>query len=268
MSAQLLIGGEVAHTAPELVLFDKDGTIIDIHHYWASMIAIRAALIVERWFAVFADKQDIESQLIDAMGVDLQSGRMKPEGPVGIKPRPFIVNVAADVVRGYGVEVSNDEMEALFSEVDRTTAEDLLPLLKLLPGVKELLRRLKEEEVVAMIVSTDITPRARKAMETLGLDVYFDDIIGADQVEHTKPAADLALLALERSGAASVDAVVVGDHPVDVQMGSAAGVGLNIGVLTGLADMAAFEGMECRVVADLSAIEIETTANGLVNCDY
>ena len=258
MSAQLLIGGEVAHNAPELVLFDKDGTIIDIHHYWASMIGIRSALIVERWFAAYVNRQNVESRLIDAMGVDLQSGRMKPEGPVGIKPRPFIVNVAADVVREYSVEISNDEMEALFYEVDQITAEDLLPLLKLLPGVTELLKRLKEEKVVAMIVSTDITLRARKAMETLGLDDYFNDIIGADQVEHTKPAADLALLALERSGAVPAGAVVIGDHPVDVQMGGAAGVGLNIGVLTGLADMTAFEGMECRIVADLSTVEIET----------
>ena len=33
---------------PEAVFFDKDGTLIDIHHYWGSMIKIRADLICER----------------------------------------------------------------------------------------------------------------------------------------------------------------------------------------------------------------------------
>ena len=256
MSAQLQIGSEVAYAAPEVVLFDKDGTIIDIHHYWASMIRIRSALIVERWFAEDGAREVIESRLIDAMGVDLQSGRMKPEGPVGVKPRPFIVNVAAEQVRDHGADIGNEEMEALFAEVDQKTSEDLLPLLKLLPGAKALLKRLKEERIASVIVSTDITPRARKAMEALQLDHYFDDIIGADQVAHTKPAADLAYLALERSGATPMGAVVIGDHPVDVEMGSAAGVGLNVGVLTGLADETAFDGLECQVVKDLTEIEI------------
>ena len=43
MSVQLQINGEVVHAAPEVVLFDKDGTIIDIHHYWTSMVRIRSA---------------------------------------------------------------------------------------------------------------------------------------------------------------------------------------------------------------------------------
>jgi len=262
MSAQLLIGGEVAHNAPELVLFDKDGTIIDIHHYWASMIRIRSAMIIDRWFGAHADRKQIESQLINAMGVNLQSGRIKAEGPVGIEPRPFIVNVAANVVRKRGTNIENDAMENLFSRVDQVTAEDIQPLLKLLPGVHSLLQRLKENGIVSMVVSTDITQRARKAMEVLQLDRYFDDIIGADQVSHTKPSADLALLALERSGCAATGAVVIGDHPVDMKMGCAAEVGLNIGVLTGLSDAAMFKGMDCRVVADLTAIKIETDFNG------
>ena len=32
------------------VIFDKDGTLIDIHHYWVSIIKIRASLIANKWF--------------------------------------------------------------------------------------------------------------------------------------------------------------------------------------------------------------------------
>jgi len=262
MSSKLLIDGEVAHTAPEIMLFDKDGTIIDIHHYWSSMIRIRSTMIIDHWFSVHVDREVIKSELINEMGVNLQSGRIKAEGPVGIEPRPFIVNVAANVVRNHGTNVENEEMENIFSMVDQITAEDIQPLLKLLPGARSLLQRLSEQGIVSMIVSTDITQRARKAMEVLQLDHYFADIIGADQVLHTKPSADLALLALERSGYTAQGAVVVGDHPVDIKMGSAAEVSLKVGVLTGLSDAAMFNGLDCRVVADLTAIEIEKEFNG------
>ena len=256
MSAQLLVDGIVAHANPEAVLFDKDGTIIDIHHYWDSMIRIRSALVVKRWFSGNSSRHEIQNQLIDSMGLSLNSGRIKAEGPVGVKPRSFIVNVVADVVCDYGVDIANTEMELLFSEVDQAASEELLPLLDLLPGVESLLQQLKERGVMMAIVSSDITSRARKAMELLGLDYYFDDIIGSDQVEHSKPAADLALLALERFGVLSERAVVIGDHPVDIEMGNHAGVGLKIRVLTGLADVDAFEDLGCRVVSDLTAIEV------------
>lgn len=256
MSAQLLINSVVAHAAIEAILFDKDGTLIDIHYYWASMIRIRAALIVKRCFNDQVKKDEIEAELIDSMGVDLQSGRMKPEGPVGVEPRHCIVNVAANVVRRNGCDISNHEMEAIFSEVDYVTSSNLLPLLKLLPGVEDLLKMLKDACIPAFIVSTDITSRACKAMETLQLDRYFEDIIGGDQVENSKPSADMALLALKRCGVTPKGAVVIGDHPVDIKMGCAANVGLNIGVLTGLSEHSAFDGLACHIVSDLSAIAV------------
>jgi HAD superfamily hydrolase (TIGR01509 family) len=256
MSVHLLVDGEIAHSSPKVMLFDKDGTLIDIHHYWVSMIRIRADRIVQRWFLDQKENRQMKDALIDAMGVDLKTGRMKPEGPVGIKPRTFIVSVVAQKVRDAGCDISDDEMESLFVEVDQLTAQDLLPLLRLLPGVESLLQQIDECQVPSVIVSTDITSRARKAMEVLQLDRYFAAIIGADQVENTKPAPDLAELALQHVNVEMTDAVVIGDHPVDVQMGLAAGVGLSIGVLTGLSSKSAFREYECQVVADLTSISM------------
>jgi len=259
MSAQLLMNGEVIHPSPEIILFDKDGTLIDIHHYWASMIRIRSEWIVERWFAESSESHRIAITLQEAMGVDTNSGRMKPDGPVGIKPRPFIVEVAMSVVEDNGQKINVDQMEALFAEVDQLTSNDMLPLLKVLPGVEEFLESIQHCGIKAIVVSTDITSRARKAMQTLKLDHYFSEIIGGDLVENTKPAPDLAELAL-RSGQCNAEAaVVLGDHPVDIGMGINAGVEVNIGVLTGLSDQQVLIKHDCLIASNLESIEMVCT---------
>ncbi|MBI4936659.1 MAG: HAD family hydrolase [Nitrosomonadales bacterium] len=239
-----------------MVLLDKDGTIIDIHHYWTSMIRLRARLVVEQCFRGRTDAIDVEHNLIDAMGVDISSGRMKPEGPVGVKPRPFIVGVTAATVRESGVDMDDARMEAIFAEIDRRTAADLLPLLRLLPGVKDLLDALRARAIAAAVVSTDITSRATSAMQALGIAHYFSAIIGGDAVAHTKPAPDLAHTALASSSCSPSRAAVIGDHPVDIQMGHNARCAANIAVLTGLSDADAFSGLGCTLVDNLTYVTV------------
>ena len=129
LMSKLLIDGEIVLDKIEAIIFDKDGTLIDIHHYWSSMIKLRASLIAHKWF-VQKKAEQIERDLVDIMGVDLLSGKIKPNGPVGIKSRPFIVNIASEMVRSRGVDITNNEMENVFLEVDRQTSEKILPLLK------------------------------------------------------------------------------------------------------------------------------------------
>lgn len=242
---------------PEIALIDKDGTLIDIHHYWTSMIRLRAQLIIEQWFAGRADAEHVEQRLIDAMGVDLESGRMKPEGPVGVKSRPFIVGVAATTVRESGVVMDDSRMEALFTVIDQRTITDLRPLLRLLPGVRDFLEALRAHGIAAAVVSTDITSRAKAAMHALDIAHYFETIVGGDAVAYTKPAPDLAQAALASGGYSASHAVVIGDHPVDIRMGHNAGCAANLAVLTGLSSGDAFAGLTCLLVPDLTHVTVE-----------
>jgi len=241
---------------PGLVLFDKDGTLIDIHHYWVGMIKLRADLIIERYFSDQSTVDEVRYALIDAMGVDVSSSRMKPDGPVGIKPRRFIVKVATQTIRNHGIEVEESDTELLFAEVDRKTSNDISPLLKILPGVTELLFALHEKNIPAAVVSTDITSRATAAIEVLGLAKYFKTIIGGDAVANIKPAPDLALAATTYCNVQAQHAVVIGDHPVDILMGQNAGCGLNIGVLNGLSNRMQFANLDCTLIPDLTHITV------------
>jgi len=255
LMSDFLIDGEVFLENVRAVLFDKDGTLIDIHHYWSSIIKLRSSRVALKWFNN-NDNDIIQNHLIDLMGFDVQTCKMKPEGPIGVKPRSFIVNIVADFVRQSGFNITNDEVEILFNKVDEETSQDMLPLLKVLPGVQELLIKLNQCGIQADITSTDVTSRAKIAMKTLNFDKYFTNIIGADLVKKSKPAPDLANLALNSMDFEASNVVVIGDHPYDIQMGESINAGLNIAVLTGISNYSMFRDLNCIVVKDLSSIQI------------
>jgi HAD superfamily hydrolase (TIGR01509 family) len=239
----------------DAVLFDKDGTLIDIHHYWVSMIRLRASLLVDR-FHPGGSLVSVDT-IADAMGVDLETGRMKRMGPVGVESRSVVVSVTAEALRSIGATtVGEKDVEASFVEVDERSVGNMAPLVHVLPGVVELLDGLKSAGVPAVVVTTDLAERARVALRAVDLLDRFSFVIGGDQVERTKPAPDLALAAVSKLGVEASRVVVVGDHPVDVGMATAAGCGAAVGVLTGLADEDGFDGEPCVVASDLTHLSM------------
>jgi len=251
------IDKRIVKVNPEIVLFDKDGTLIDIHHYWASMLRLRSAMIVEKWFSSHGNKNKIERELIDSMGVDLSSGKIKITGPVGIKSREFIVNLASNIVRSNGVQIQNTETEEIFLEIDRITSKDMAPLLRPLPGVFNLLKNLEMANITMAVISTDITSRTRLAMETLKIDHFFTEIIGGDIVNNTKPSPDLVIQISKKTRIKTNKMMVIGDNPVDIKMGLSANINLNLAVLTGLSDIKSFDNLNCMVINNLKCIEVK-----------
>jgi len=255
LMSKLLIDNDVVFDNLEAVIFDKDGTLIDVHHYWSSMIKIRASLIAKKWL-LGQTRVEVENFLVDVMGVDLSTGRMKPNGPVGVKSREYIVDTVTNTLRLREVDVDKEEIEGIFLEADRKTSKDILPLLKLLPGVENLLVSLEKCGVTMIVASTDVTSRTKIAMKALKIDHFFSEIFGGDSVKRTKPSPDLVIKAIKKCNLVPNKIVVIGDHPVDIEMGLSAHSGLNIGVLTGLSNIASFNGLNCIVIDNLRKITL------------
>ncbi len=89
-------------------------------------------------------------------------------------------------------------------------------------GVKETLQRLGDYKKV--VVSNKREALSRRLLEELGIASFFDHILGSDSTPEKKPSPMPVLKALELTGAAPEEALMIGDSNLDIQAAHAAGV--------------------------------------------
>ena len=100
------------------------------------------------------------------------------------------------------------------------------------PGAAGLLAALRARGILLAIASSRSSFTLAPMLRDMGLAGAFDDVVCSDDVERPKPAPDAVLAILRRLAVPPSEALVVGDMPVDVEMGRAAGV-RTCGVLWG-----------------------------------
>lgn len=239
----------------KVVIFDKDGTLIDIHHYWCSMIKFRADFFLKALSLPKEKAEALYNALVNNMGIDLKTNKMKSEGPVGLKPRSFIIDVAFQTVQDFSDDFTREQVSDLFDRVDTYSKEKLSEIVELLDGVKPLLKDLQTAGISIAIATTDLSTRATLAMKSLGIESFFDTIAGADLVDNAKPSADLVNYILKQHQLGSDKAVVIGDAMADLGMAKNASSRF-IGVTTGLFTQEFLDQSE-NLIKSLSDIKVE-----------
>ena len=110
---------------------------------------------------------------------------------------------------------------------------DIEQAAQALPGVADFLARCQQAGIPMAVVTADETGAAIKHLSWLGLDHYFAEIIGTDQVERGKPFPDMVELACRRLGVNVSAAAVIGDSGGDMRMARSAGAAAAIGIASG-----------------------------------
>ncbi|WP_066913025.1 HAD family hydrolase [Millisia brevis] len=124
-------------------------------------------------------------------------------------------------------------------------------LVRPITGARDTLIALREAGL-AVAFTTGFAPVTRDAIiDALGWRDLVDAALSPADVGRGRPAPDLILTALMRTGTTAVDAVtVVGDTTSDVLAGHRAGAGLVVGVLSGAHDRAALESAGADLIVD------------------
>ena len=108
---------------------------------------------------------------------------------------------------------------------------------RMLDGVEETLSHFEEEGLQQCLATNKSTPEAEKILAHLGIDGYFDLMVGYDDVPSPKPSPDMILLALDAMGVEPDEAILVEDSPTGLAAGKGAGVS-TVAVATGFYDAA------------------------------
>ena len=112
----------------------------------------------------------------------------------------------------YGTSSFTDEQTALFNQYYN---ENCIKDIVLYDGIKEMLKKISPYFKLTIATNASVE-FATKMVKHLGIDDYFDMIIGSDCVEKPKPAPDMILKTLKELNISKKDAILVGDSMKDI----------------------------------------------------
>ncbi|MFR4477051.1 MAG: HAD family hydrolase [Ruminococcus callidus] len=96
--------------------------------------------------------------------------------------------------------------------------------LELKPGVREILDALRQNGWKTAIASSTRTAVVREEMQHFGLEQMFDQIIGGDMVQHSKPNPEIYQTACRELGVLPAEAYAVEDSYNGIRSAAAAGM--------------------------------------------
>lgn len=209
---------------PQLIVFDKDGTLIDFHAMWGTWI-IELAYRLE-----VAVARPLTDRLFDLFGFDPLSGQVAPDGPLAIASMAELRDLATALLLQIGLTPAS----AQAAITSAWYIPDPVALARPLADLPALFGQLHHIGIRIAIATTDDRAPTTQTIAELGIVPFVVALSCGDDGTARKPAPDMVLQLCKICDVAPIDTAVVGDTLADLRMGRAAGVGTVIGVLSGV----------------------------------
>jgi phosphoglycolate phosphatase len=226
----------------ELVIFDKDGTLIEFHAMWGAW-----ALELGRRLD-WATRRPVAGDVFAAIGFDPTSGRIQAGGPLAIATNAEIAERIAAVVRRWcpSVAAARRAVETAWFEPDPVaTAVATANLPRLFGALRTAGLRLG-------VATTDDRAPTDATLRALGVRDDVSALACGDDGLGRKPEPGMVLAICTALATPPARAAVVGDTPADLAMGRAAGAGRVVGVLTGIGAPADLEPIADAVLPSIA----------------
>jgi len=223
----LEIGGR--RTECRMVVFDKDGTLIHFAETFVPLIRRRAEIVSSSLGA----GNGLKNVLMRAWGIDPVTESVDSAGPcpVALQSEEVIIGSSTVYGEGYTWAEARKTVESAFHQADIDL--DRSSLGRLVPGAKEVLKRLKYRGFLLGLATGDNRNPTEAMLGRLRIDHYFDVVLCAEETKAPKPDPGILLEICSRSGVPPSEAIYVGDTPYDMIAGREAGMKLVVGVLRG-----------------------------------
>lgn len=237
----------------ETVLFDKDGTFIDLHFFWGKMTNLRAMEIIKEFG--LDDKYFEKICLI--LGYDIKSKKMLSDGITALYSRVKIVEILKDKLEELGVNTSIQKLENIFDKVSEVFYKDIEKYTKSIPEAIEFIKKLRAKGVKLGIVTSDSVKSTNLTLKQYNWENLFNVVIGRESSEYTKESGEPTKLALKLLNANPKTTLMIGDAPMDFVSAKNAGINNIILVATGQIDEETLLQTGKFVVGNLSEVFID-----------
>lgn len=238
----------------DLIVFDKDGTLVDFDRLWTGKLRRAIAAVV----AQLPASPGLGPALYQSLGVDPVAGKVIAESPLAVATLARCGMVCATVLYQQGLPWYRAETlaEQVFMPLIAAppVRDDLAPI----GDVAGLFTRLKRAGVKLAICTSDDRLASQAALDLLGLAPLVDAMVCGDDAFASKPAPDGVLHISRQCGVDPARMLMAGDSAGDMLAGRNAGAGLMLGVLSGTGTGPSLAAHADVIVADIHAIIIGT----------
>jgi phosphoglycolate phosphatase len=225
--AKLKLGDRIVDA--DLIIFDKDGTLIDFVWLWAQK-TLRG---VERLVKEVKGTPALRIALLHSLGYNEEAELFDMGAPTATAAMHKLYTIAAAVLYQNGftwLDAEEHVSRTYAAEMAKTVTEDMLKPTGDLP---RLFKALHDAGVEIAVITSDNAATAEATLKLLELTDYVEIIIGGDSEHPEKPSPDAIRYVCQHYGVDPLRTVMVGDTVTDMEMGRRAGVGCRLGVLTG-----------------------------------
>lgn len=227
-----------------LVIFDKDGTLIDFDAMWSGWIEHLAADLEA------ASGLPIRLPFFREVGYDPATGKALPNQPLAVGTMDQIRSIASEMLGAAGL--GPEAREQLIATT--WTIPDPVATAQPLADLHSIFTTLREHQIHIAIATTDDRDPTHRTLEALGLTRFIEQMVCGDDGIDTKPAPDAVIAICAALGVPPAATVVIGDSPMDMRMGRSAGAGLVIGVLSGVGPREVLAPLADRVLPSIKEL--------------
>ncbi len=228
----------------DVIIFDKDGTLMDFDAYWVTVSAKSVARVLRD-----IGREDIPvSEILWAFGV--RDGVTAPDSVLCKGTYEEMGRAMSDVLEKYGASLPLSVIiEKMLNAYERCSHEGRVrPTCENLYGV---LSGFKRQGKKLMVVTTDKEDSTHRCLRLLGVETLFDQIYSDDGQAPTKPDPFLLEKIRRETGVSRERMIMVGDTLTDMAFARNGGI-FSVGVAKTAENAAALRPFADFVIPDVS----------------
>ena len=222
------------------ILFDKDGTVID---YWRTWVPIN------REVALYASRGNhtVAAELLRLGGHDPLTDRVTPGTPLAAGD--FV-----DIAEAFAAHPQVAPADQLTAGIERIFRQGGARHSALISGARDTIAELKRRGFRIGLATNDSAGGLQASLAQHDILDLFDFTVGCDSGFGSKPDPRMVFGFCEAVSLGRDEVAMVGDAVHDLAMGRAAGVALNVGVLSGTSGRQDLEGLADLILDSINEL--------------